>query len=96
MAKTNNSVDFPIQTNLPRLQAMDLHELAGMHLHYTVGFIKSCKQAIQQEYQTLFPRPEGTRPSEKALTPLGNDAMDLPGPETRPDRFEVEWNDWIW
>jgi hypothetical protein len=92
----NNPMDFPIQTNLPRLQAMNSQELAGMHLHYTVGFIKSCKDAIRREYQRLFPHPEGSRPSEKAQIPPGNDALDLPCAETKPDRFEVEWNDWVW
>ncbi|EKM78109.1 hypothetical protein AGABI1DRAFT_129890 [Agaricus bisporus var. burnettii JB137-S8] len=91
----NTVVNYPIQTELPRLQAMDLHELAGMHLHYTVGFIKACKDAIRQEYRMLFPFVEGVvGPSEKAQIPVIG--VDFPcSEEGKPEQFEVEWNDWI-
>lgn len=92
----DNVVNLPIQTDLPRLQAMDLQELAGMHLHYTVAFIRSCKDAIQEEYEKLFPVDEGARPSARIQRTIGSDVMEIIFSGRKPDPFDVEWNDWIW
>ncbi|KAF9451871.1 hypothetical protein P691DRAFT_806248 [Macrolepiota fuliginosa MF-IS2] len=91
----DNLVNHPIVTDLPRLQAMDLYELAGMHLHYTVCFIKACKAAVQEEYQTLFPTDEGSRLSARVQRTVGSDLMAMLLPHCKTDPFEVEWNDWV-
>lgn len=86
------TINHPIVTELPRLQAMDLYELAGMHLHYVVGFIRACKATIKEEYQKLFPDEDIYNPRvERAM----NGDADLFYNAARPDPFEVEWNDWV-
>lgn len=89
-----NTVSYPIATDLPRLQAMDLRELAGMHLHYTVSFIKSCKEAIRKEHQRMFPVDDCAKLSARMQRSVGCDTMD--SAHRKADPFEVEWNDWVW
>lgn len=92
----DNTINHPIVTDLPRLQAMDLYDLAGMHLHYTVTFIKSCKDAIREEYHRLFPVDEGAKPSARVQRTVGSDVLEVVFPNKKPDPFDVEWNDWVW
>ncbi|KAF5359197.1 hypothetical protein D9756_003116 [Leucocoprinus leucothites] len=89
-------INYPIVTELPRLQAMDLQELAGMHLHYTVGFIKSCKEAIREEYQKLYPTDDCRQSSPRVQRIMGTDVMGMVFQSAQPEPFDVEWNDWVW
>jgi hypothetical protein len=89
----DNLINHPIITDLPRLQAMDLQELAGMHLHYTVNFIKTCKEAIREQYQKLFPDDEGSQPNGRIQRIVGTDVL-FQG--AKPEPFDVEWHDWVW
>lgn len=92
---SNNLINHPIITELPRLQAMDSQELAGMHLHRVVHFIKSCKETIRQEYYKLYPEDKSVRPSTRVQKQFGNDIMGMVYPGAQPESFDIEWCDWI-
>lgn len=92
---SNNLINHPIITELPRLQAMDSQELAGMHLHRVVHFIKSCKETIRQEYYKLYPEDKSVRPSARVQKQFGNDIMGMVYPGAQPESFDIEWCDWI-